>query len=403
MRQWLLRGATLFVLAASLSNPTLFSWVFTQTGYSPRWGPAILILLFGVLCLKQNRGLPEDWKRYLPLAVFALVTVLSTCLQIQDLRLSQYLSLFSISGVVLCFAYLLPPIFAEEDFEWVLRGLVVLVGFYSVLCLYAIVTKAQFLLGYKLFFNGYTKDNYFTYGIYTNRNQAAHFTLWVPAVCVALYQSAKRSRGIWAGVGAATFLHVLLTFSRGSILGLLASLIPIFYLLYQKNRKLFFSTVALGMVGLVLLITFHDFARQKFLLKIMEKGNRDSYWMDSFAFLSQGVNWVWGSGLWGYWPGSVQPDQRVVTSLPHNSFFTYLLYFGVLGFVSYLLIFYDRLRHLLEGGVKGLLALPLSTQAIFFSAVGLSVTAQVADILARPLYFPGLIFWFLVGFLKEKP
>lgn len=381
----LLRGSIFFVFLSSFFSPTIFS--FADGPYFLAGLTVVFALLVGWVFVREKRAL--SGKDILPLVLFAGIAIASTLFQIRELSIEQVFLLLWVPGVIFLFAYLLPPLLAREDYEWLIQALLVVISVIALLEIYLGLSGAKELFSLPLFFNGFTEEKFYSYGIFPNRNQGAHFAIWAPAAAVYLALTRTKLKSLWWAIALITFARVLSAFSRGALLGMLVCFLSSLLFIYRTKRALFWKVLGTGVVFFLLFTFLQDFGRTKYLHYTLSMGNRESYWKDALTFVFYEKNWIWGSGLWGYWPGADTP-KGFLTSTVHNSLLAVLVYFGIPAFLAYLWILKDRLR-----------VIPKSfpENSFFYGALGLFVTAQFSELLIRPFYFPCLIFWLFVGSL----
>lgn len=169
--------------------------------------------------------------------------------------------------------------------------------------------------------------------------------------CILLFmwgQSIRKSKIYIGGLAVLTFLSVILTFSRGSLLGCLVAIV--FYNLVNKNYRLIFVAVISVLPAFLWVFLNLDLGRFNSNVEYgsaeeISSGRIDLIWIPVLEDVFS--NPLIGSGLRSYnWSDSVIYGDAIPVGHPHNAYLQILQDFGVL-LASAVIIFYIRIYKLL--------------------------------------------------------
>ncbi len=372
----------------------LFVWsIFGYTIWSERAQQTIgywllsvpVIALGGIFWLVTPLWREKEYvKPALAIVILNLIMIVVTVVKTSPTP-AEILFLSCVGPQIFVLGYVLPKFFDESYQRNLLSAIGILLLICLLACLLIICFEIKEINGYKLFFTGYTPENFTRYSVFRNRNYEASFVQWLPALGVYLAQTAKNGRGrsVWYIIAFVALIHVVLTFSRSALLASAISLIPLLFYGWKKSPLVTVGSFVSLVGGVVLILLLSDFGYYKFFQNPLSMRDRDAYWVEVVQVMKTDYNWLTGVGYRGYLPQGY---------LPHNGFLTQILFFGVVGFVLWGGLVVERLLPLLRRLLnKDALSEPGA--ALEFSILGALAAELFGDKIVNPLYFTSFMFW----------
>ena len=187
---------------------------------------------------------------------------------------------------------------------------------------------------------------------------ASYLVLFIPLVLTyTLFQKRFIHRVAGAVLLALTFVALVTTGSRGGLLSFLVAIAVYLYVL-KRQRIIRLPTIIAVMVT-VLIIGSISFvlapSEPKSILldrldtsRLEEGEGLDKYTAGRTLFLRKGIAFFFESPIYGHGQKSFQPlmEKFGVSAVAHNTYLTYLVEYGIIGFVFFLMILIKIFQHM---------------------------------------------------------
>ncbi|GEM_PF-4877776 len=253
-----------------------------------------------------------------------------------------------------------------------------------------------------------------------NSNMVGEFIILLLPFAIIYYRDKRREQGFWAGFsrGSSLFLPaaaLILTFSKGCILGFSASLL-FFY--SRKKKKVLLVILGIAVIFLLVFVKFTPFR------ELLTFQGRREVWRVSWNMLKEKPVSGWGWGSYKYYLPFFK-DKNFRKVLPgvnieqaHNDYLQVAIEGGVISLVAFLFLLF-RVMRLNAGGIwfvgglalilEGLVSFPFHTplsSLLFFSLAGLEGKREGLKMKIRPsllglIILPLFIYFLLFPFLAH--
>lgn len=226
------------------------------------------------------------------------------------------------------------------------------------------------------------------------------FILILPFIIAGTYKWSliKKLRNFGTLVILLTIVALLISGSRGAYIGLLMALIISFFIMgfnssIFKFKKFYFSVIISIIIGGVVIY----FLFPQIIFRVYD-GERILLWQSAIKIFWDYPIFGVGTGnfnqyyLYGYIsPFATEPS----LGSPHNIFLHYLVEFGVVGAVSFILLIFFQLKILYKNMLKNN-HLNIWILAGLVSVLGMCIHGMVDTQITSRIY--ALMYWFLYGF-----
>jgi len=392
--KWFIRFLVLTIFLCSWLPITHFNnlWkkFFPYTNYLIISFFCLIIILLISSRTFNVLDLNKDFKTlFFALLIYLIVSTLPSFFRAPYVEWAYLVETLSVPLGILTLGFALPFLFEVKDYDWLFKVLILILTIASFLTLYFSLTQTQSFLGENLY-NLDLRGGYLVrFSFYNHRNYGGYSVQWLPAILIFFYLKEQKGR-IWKVLALfiITF-HIVFSFSRNTQLVAFLSLIPFFWFLFGKHKPIFLG----GLVSTLFLFLGLFFIYPKFLdyLKLgFSLSGRGSFWLTMLN------HWYdYGQVYFGYGYRSLEFIRN-----PHNVFLANLIYYGFIGFTSYLviLVLFYKIHF---KNIKGQLG-DLRIQLL----LALTFTILIGGFFGRYLIKQNLIgfnyFWILMGMLSHK-
>jgi len=346
---------------------------------------SLLFLGYVILCVGNRKiVLPADIgiRRvvYLML-IFILIMTISLIFSVD--KISAVKRTVTVAGYFLVFINLL----VCEDKNFVKKCLEILIFFCILHSVYAII---QFYTGIDIVNKGYQKYSRII-GIVGHFNSLAGILGLIFVVVASFFYLVKEKRFLNLVKSAVLLYAIILTFTRGIWLGILAAFLIIGVFL---NRKFAFFVL------LFLIVIFLIPQTKKRVFSTFKPGDQ----IARIYFLKETPKLILNRLVLGYGPDSFRkvfyehyPEFFEKGHFhPHNMYLHILFELGVLGFMSFLLLFYEILRQLSKAYNN---LSQTYTKALVLGSIGSVIVFLVYGLVDEPFraHFAPYCLFFLLG------
>lgn len=208
--------------------------------------------------------------------------------------------------------------------------------------------EASVFYSYKIFNSQQSNENY------------SALTMVIPAfLSIFLFSKSnnRASRIILIISSVVSFVCLLLTFSRGAIVGVVIALLVLMFSLLKHNREIFnqitFGKIAFIIVSIIVITTLYSFAEQFInsfdVQNLLEKKTADSLEVRITQWKSI-ITVMLNSGLKNLLLGYGLDYPKIVGSVSsyyisaHNIFFGHLIQNGVIGLICIFSLFFNSIK-----------------------------------------------------------